>query len=73
MHSGEQGDGALPEYGEGGPTHLFHVADSEATFVDLLGLGGRSKNRQSKTQRSQKFLSESCFWNAGCVFPEKQS
>lgn len=28
-----------------GPTHLLYVADSEATFVDLLGLEGRSKNR----------------------------
>ena len=73
MHSREKGDGALPEYGEGGPAHLFYVADSEATFVDLLGLEGRSKNRQSKTQRSQNFLSESLFWNAGCIFPEKQS
>lgn len=55
-----------------GPTHLLHVADSEATFVDLLGLEGRSKNRQASMQSlSQKF--ESLLWNAECIFPEKQS
>lgn len=55
-----------------GPTHLLYVADSEATFVDLLGLEGRSKNRQASMQSlSQKF--ESLLWNAECIFPEKQS
>lgn len=36
----EKGDGVctLPECGGRGPTtHLFSVADSDTTFVDLLG------------------------------------
>lgn len=46
----------LPEYGGKGMYSFFYVADSKATFVDLLGLEGRNKNRrQSSIQRlSQK-------------------
>lgn len=73
MHSREKSDGVFPESGGRGFTHLFYVIDSEATLVDLPGLGHRSKKRQSKTHRSEKFLSESLLWNAECIFPEKQS
>lgn len=68
----KKSDGVFPESGGRGYTHMFYVIDSEATSVDLLGLGPRSK-RQSKTQKSEKFLSESLLWNAECIFPEQQS
>lgn len=55
-----------------GPTRLLYVADSEATFVDLLGLEGRNKNRPAcKVSVRDFFLSH--FFGMQNVFSQRNS
>lgn len=77
VHSRAQGDGHVSFaciWSKKGPAPLLYVTDSEAAFVELLGgRVGAQVNSPTLTDLSWKVLSESLFWNAEFIFPEKHS
>lgn len=56
-----------------GPTHLLYVVDSEATFVDLLGLEGMSKNRLVCKVSVRNFFLNNHFFGMQNVFSQRNS